>query len=204
MLASGYETQFNDSLRYWRTRFVIIPTDDLPMSSTGPLGEKLNDEEIRLLGMDKLAEHFSKVRWLPPDERGKQHPPVRFLVTDLGPTQCVHDETLMAQLDDIHAAGPLKKKMKSERDISDMSLQAIAKAMREEDGVPVKDRKWHGKTYQNCFTGSDLVAWLVREFRDVSTRDQATDWGAKLQEQGLFDHCRGAHGFLDGYVRGKN
>ena len=40
----------------------------------------------------------------------------------------------------------------------------------------------------------------MREFRDVSTREQGTEWGAKLQEQGLFDHCRGAHGFLDGWV----
>ena len=81
MLASGYENQFNESLRYWRTRFVIIPTDEPPLTSVGPLGEKLNDEEIRLLGMDKLAELFSKVRWSSPDERGKQYPPVRFLPT---------------------------------------------------------------------------------------------------------------------------
>ena len=198
MLASGYETQSNESLRYWRTRFVIIPADEAPLTSLGPLGEKLNDEEIRLLGMDKLAELFSKVRWLSSDERGKQHPPVRFLPTDLGPTQCVQDETLMSQLDEIHATGPLKKKPKSERDISETTLQVIAKAMREEDGVPMKDRRWHGRAYQNCFTGTDLVSWLVREFRDIPTREQATEWGAKLQDDGLFEHCRGAHGFLDG------
>lgn len=198
MLVSGYETQSNESLRYWRTRFVIIPTDEPPLANVGPLGEKLNEEEIRLLGMDKLAELFSKVRWLSPDERGKQHHPVHFIPTDLGPTQCVLDETLVSQLDEIHAAGPLKKKLKSERDISEMSLPAIAKAMREEDGIPMKDRRWHGKTYPSCFTGTDLVSWLIREFRDVPTREQATEWGAKLQDQGLFEHCRGAHGFLDG------
>lgn len=200
MLASGYENQFSESLRYWRTRFVVIPTDEPPLTSVGPLGEKLNDEEIRLLGMDKLAELFSKVRWLPPDEKGKQYPPVRFLPTDLGPTQCIQDETLISQLDEIHAAGPLRKKAKSERDIADMSLQNIAKAMREDDGVPMKDRRWHGKTYPSCFTGTDFVSWLVREFRDVPTREQATEWGAKLQDQGLFEHCRGTHGFLDGCV----
>jgi DEP domain-containing protein 5 len=199
MLASGYETQFNESLRYWRTRFVVIPTDEPPPSSVGPLGEKLNDEEIRLLGMDKLAELFSKVRWLPPDERNKQYAPVRFLPTDLGPTQCILDESLIAQLDDIHAAGPLRKKMKSERDIADTSLASIAKAMREEDGVTMKDRRWHGRVYANCFTGADMVNWLVREFRDVPTREVAQEWGAKLQEQGLFEHCRGMHGFLDGH-----
>lgn len=197
MLVAGYENQFNESLRYWRTRFVVIPTDEPPMANVGPMGEKLNEEEIRLLGIDKLAEMFSKVRWLPPDEKGK-HIPVRFLPTDLGPTQCILDETLVSQLDEIHATGPLRKKVQGARDITDMSLQAIARAMREEEGLPMKDRRWHGRFYANSFTGAELVAWLVREFRDVPTREQAAEWGAKLQDQGLFDHCRGAHGFLDG------
>ena len=48
MLVAGYETQFNDALRYWRTRFVVIPTDEPPMTTTGPLGEKLNEEELHI------------------------------------------------------------------------------------------------------------------------------------------------------------
>ena len=199
MLVAGYENQFIESLRYWRTRFVVIPTDEPPTLTTFG-SEKLNDEEIRLLGMDKLAEMFSKLRWVSADEKGKQFPPVRFLPTDLGPTQCLLDEGLMAQLDEIHAAGPLKKKMKSERDIAETSLPNIAKAMREDDGVPMKDRRWHGRVYPNAFTGADFVSWLVREFRDVPTREQGTEWGAKLQDQGLFEHSRGTHGFLDGCV----
>ena len=199
MLVAGYESQFSESLRYWRTRFVVIPTDEPPTLTT--IGsEKLNDEEIRLLGMDKLAELFSKARWIPLDEKNKQYPPVRFLPTDLGPTQCLLDETLMAQLDEVHAAGPLRRKTKADKLISELSLANIAKAMREEDGVPIKDRKWHGRQYSNVFTGADFVSWLVREFYDVPTREQAMEWGAKLQDQGLFEHSRGTHGFLDGYV----
>lgn len=200
MLVAGYETQFNDSIRYWRTRFVVIPTDDSPSIHTGPNGEELNDEEVRLLGIDKLAELFSKARWITPEDRGKAAPPIRFLTTDLDPAASILDDSLTSQLDEIHASGPLRKKSKNTRDIGDMSLAAIAKAMREEDGVPIKEHRWHGRRYANSFTGSDFVSWLVREFRDVSTREQGTEWGAKLQEQGLFEHCRGAHGFLDGCV----
>ena len=201
MLVAGYENQFSESLRYWRTRFLVIPSDDTPsVTSIGPAGEKLNEEEIRLLGMDKLADLFSKIRWVSPDDRGKPLPPVRFLPTDLEPVASVLDEALTARLDEIHALGPLKKKMKSEREISEMSLSTIVKAMREEDGVPIKDHRWHGTVYANSFTGSDFVSWLVREFRDISNREQAVERGAKLQEQGLFEHCRGAHGFLDGCV----
>ncbi|CCM05881.1 uncharacterized protein FIBRA_08118 [Fibroporia radiculosa] len=199
MLIAGFENQWNESIRYWRTRFVVIPTDDHPLTNVGPKGEKLSDEEVRLMGIDKLAELFTKARWCPPEDRGKPIAPVRFLTTDLGPAACIFDESLTAQLDEIHATGPLRKKVKSDRDIVDLSLSAIAKAMREEDGLPIKDHKWHGIKYANSFTGADFVSWVVREFRDVSSREQGIEWGVRLQEQGLFDHCRGTHSFLDGH-----
>ena len=150
--------------------------------------------------MEKLAEMFSRIRWQPPDERGTPLPPIRILPTDLGPAASVLDEHLMNQLDEIHSSGPLKKKMKSERDIEDMSLSAIAKAMREEDGLQIKEHRWHRQRYPDSFIGSEFVSWLVREFSDVSSRDQGAEWGIKLQKQGLFEHCRGRHGFLDGYI----
>ncbi|KAI6045628.1 hypothetical protein EDC04DRAFT_2877047 [Pisolithus marmoratus] len=191
MLVAGYEHQFNESLQCWRTKFVVIPSVDPPQVNTGPSGEKLDDEEIRLMGIDKLAEMFTKARWQFPDERGQQMTPVRFLPTTLGPVHSVMDESLMTQLDEIHAAGPLKKKMKSEREIADMPPIAIAKAMREEDGVPIKLHRWHRMSFPDSFTGFDFV--------DVSSREQGVEWGTKLLEQGLFVHCTGRHGFLDGH-----
>ncbi|KAF8559857.1 hypothetical protein OG21DRAFT_1402488 [Imleria badia] len=199
MLVAGYEHQFNESLRYWRTRFVVIPSAEEPEITSWPSGEKMDEEEIRLMGIDKLAEIFTKARWQSLDERGQQLPPVRFLPTTLGPAHSVLDESLVSQLEEIHAAGPLKKKMKSEREIADMSLSAIAKAMRDDDGVPIKLHRWHRKKYPDSFTAFDFVSWLVREFRDVSSREQGTEWGAKLLDQGLFIHCAGRHGFLDGH-----
>lgn len=200
MLVAGYEHQFNESLWYWRTRFVVIPSLEPPQLSTNAAGEKLNDEEVRLLGMDKLAEMFTRARWTATgatDERVA----VRFLPTTLGPVHSVLDESLMGQLDEIHLAGPLRKKIKSERELCEMSLGAIAKAMmREEDGVPMKLHKWHRASYPDSFTGFDFVSWLVREFRDVSSREQGAEWGTRLLEQGLFTHCKGRHGFLDGCV----
>jgi hypothetical protein len=38
LLIAGYEQQVNESLRYWRTRFVVIPTLE-PPTYTGSLGE---------------------------------------------------------------------------------------------------------------------------------------------------------------------
>ena len=205
MLIAGYENQLHESLRYWRTRFIVIPSTDSPPTNIGPTGEKLDDEEIRLVGMDKLAELFSRVRWQAPDGSpgtGTQtQPMVRFLPTDLGPAPCVLDEALMNRLDEIHALGPLRKNMKSEKEISQMNLSAIAKAMREDPvSLPIKDYRWHGRIHTDAFTGSDFVNWLVKEFRDISSKDQAVEVGGRLQAQGLFDHARRTHGFLDGQV----
>jgi DEP domain-containing protein 5 len=197
MLVAGYEHQFNESLKYWRTRFIVIPVDVPSTTNVAPPGESLNDEEIRLLGMDKLAEMFSKVRWQNSESWQNSLPPVRFLPTDLDPASCVQDETIVAQLEQIHAAGPLRKKIQ-ERYIGEMSLHAIAKAMREDDAVTIKEHRWHGRRYPDSFTGWDFVSWLVREFTDVSSREQGAEWGVQLQQKGLFTHSRGLHGFLDG------
>lgn len=200
MLVAGYGHDFSESLHYWRTRFIVIPTKEPPTINTGPNGERLNDEEIRILGIEKLAETFTKLRWPYPDERNSNQPPlaVRLLHTTLDPVASILDQGLMDQLDQIHAQGPLKKKVKSEREIGDMAPSAIVKAMNEEDGVPIKHYHWHQSRYPNSFIGSDFVSWLVREFNDVSSRAQAVEWGVTLLEQGLFEHCRGHHGFLDG------
>lgn len=202
MLVAGYEQQFNESLRYWRTRFVVIPTGEVLQDELGPFGEKLNDEEARIVGIEKLAEQFSKLRVQNGDYTTDSivAPPVRFLPTTLTPAISVLDEGLMEQLDQIHAAGPLRKKMNSEREIGDMSLGTIAKAMHETDGVPIKHYQWHHSHYSNTFTGFDFVSWLVREFNDVSSRTEGVEMGVKLLEQGLFDHVRGHHNFLDGFV----
>ncbi|TFK72729.1 hypothetical protein BDN72DRAFT_957080 [Pluteus cervinus] len=204
MLVAGYEHHFNESLRYWRTRFIVIPTTEPPQINLGPSGEVLNDEEMRILGIEKLAEQFSKLRWLSPDDKAAlaingPPPPVRLLPTTLDPAASVMDESLLEQLDTIHAAGPLRKKMKSEKEIGELPLNYVAKAMREEGGVPIKYNQWHRSQYPNSFTGYDFVSWVVREFRDISSRAQGVECGAKLLDQGLFEHCRGQHGFLDGH-----
>ncbi|KEP52401.1 vacuolar membrane-associated protein IML1 [Rhizoctonia solani 123E] len=200
-LVAGYERDLSDALRYWRTRYLVIPSEDSPPApfrgSTGE-GETLDEEEIRLLGVtERLAELFSRARWLRPDETDL--PPPRFVETTLDPAVCVLDDSLMTQIEELHARGPLKKKRLSERVLEEMSLGSIARAMREENGVPIKEHKWHGIQYPDSFTGREFVSWLVREFKDVSTREQGIEHGNRLLSAGLFEHCRGTHGLLDGH-----
>ncbi|KAF8230228.1 hypothetical protein L208DRAFT_1378580 [Tricholoma matsutake] len=97
----------------------------------------------------------------------------------------VLDASLMDQLEQLNATA-LCKKMKSEREIGEMMLAAIAKAMPEDDDVPIKNYQWHHSQYPNSFIGYDFMSWLVREFWDMSTQLQGVEWGVKLLKQGLF------------------
>jgi DEP domain-containing protein 5 len=197
MLVAGYEHQFNESLRYWRTRFIVIPTAGPPNITTGANGEPLSEEEIRIHGIEKLADIFTKLRWVPPEDRSLTAP-VKFVHTTLSPVASVLDELVLTELDRVHAAGPLKKNMQSNREIAGMSLVDVARAMRESDGITIKTNVWLQRSYYDSFTGTDFVNWLLREFKDVSNRPQATELGVRFLEQGLFIHCKGSHGFLDG------
>ncbi|KAI3645941.1 hypothetical protein MP228_008869 [Amoeboaphelidium protococcarum] len=65
-VVSGYQEEFTDSLRHWRSRFVLIPLDtisDTAKSQLNPKNEVLTDEELRLAGFMKFIEVFHKARW---------------------------------------------------------------------------------------------------------------------------------------------
>lgn len=200
MLAFGYEQNFSESLRYWRTRFIIIPTEETPEPRVPRGGKVLSDEETRLNGMEKLAEHFTKSRWLKYGETLESYTPVKFLPTTLDAVASVNDEVLMAKLDEIHQAGSLKKKANNNRSIETTAgdLMALANLMRQPGGVPIRDNQWHNVLHRDSFTGEEFVSWLLREFNDVSTREQGSEWGSRLEKKGFLTHCRGYHSFLDG------
>src|SRR5271154_2920296 len=99
MLISGYEKRLSDPLRYWRTRFIVIPTAERPQITVGPQGEPLNDEEIRIFGIERLAELFTKLRWIPPGEESVVPSPIRFLHTTLSPVASVLDDSIVSQLE---------------------------------------------------------------------------------------------------------
>ncbi|KAF8230989.1 hypothetical protein L208DRAFT_1378316 [Tricholoma matsutake] len=132
-----------------------------PTSTIGPSGEKHNDEEMRILGIKKLSDQLTRLHRQQAEDR-TNHPAMSVL-----------DASLMDQLEQLNAAA-LCKKMKSEREIGEMTLAVIAKAMPEDDDVPIKNYQWHHSQYPNSFIGYDFVSWL------------GVEWGVKLLEQGLF------------------
>jgi hypothetical protein len=66
--------------------------------------------------------------------------------------------------------------------------------------VDVRDRKYHMKTYPNCFIGSEAVDALL-EAGLAESRAQAVELGRQFQKYlGLFHHVLNVHVFKDKYL----
>ena len=83
------------------------------------------------------------------------------------------------------------------------------------EGIEIKNRKYHMKTFKNCFIGSEAVTWLV-DNQWVPNRQEAVLLGNFLlktyaqstkshpfltnNSSGLICHVTKAHSFADKYL----
>ncbi|SLM34016.1 Winged helix-turn-helix DNA-binding domain [Lasallia pustulata] len=213
---AGHEEQqagrFAEHLRFWRARFVLIPVDP-PSSARRPLQtlNEDNEEEIRLEGIRKLTQVWQRYRYIPPDERRFQAPlwtrrdtnPLDIIYQTRNPSSIIateldrFDSTLLAEND----LGGRPVKLLPDTELyqrSNLNLASLAQTIQGDRGVRLMDRRWHWRLHYNCFIGSDLTTWLLMNFKDVDTREEAIDLGNELMKGGLFQHVEKRHNFRDG------
>lgn len=219
------EESFTESTRYWRTRFVVVPSEGSPQILRGPSGEELSDEEVRLAGMDRLADLFNRARWRPRNnnvngkrtggQREQARPQsnstlLRFIPTSLDPAISLKDVDFMHQ---IRAAHDAEKKEYESRKQGQGTKGRIRRPLAETDkatlvhdmysdnefGLKINDRLWNKVLYRNAFSGHDFVTWLCQEYIDIPSRDAAVEWGQRLLKEGFLQHVHDYHGFLDGH-----
>jgi hypothetical protein len=77
-----------------------------------------------------------------------------------------------------------------------IALDDLVKQMWALGGLAVAPRSYHGKTYDDCFVGSEAVDWIVR--RTALSREEAVTLGQQLVDLGLAHHVVDAHPFKDG------
>jgi hypothetical protein len=185
-LISGAEDQFTDSLRYWRTRFILIPSDRPPVSSQGPIGEIFSEQEVYINGATRLLELISKHRWKGGNE-DLNSGPLKLLPTWLAPSACVTDTLLMQDLQALQSGSPSQSKcIETQGEIGQSTLSDIANAMRDpKNGLRISDRWWQKTFHPDTFQGDDFVTWLLDAYGGIKSRESATDWGRKLMDQGL-------------------
>lgn len=200
------------ALRFWRARFVLIPVEP-PASARRPApaeGEE-NEEEIHLRGIRALTQMWQKARYVPPDERRPAHNrlstmkrkdrnPLRINVETLNPSELVATELdkLIAaeETGEVQTTQLLPEEEQFDRD--SFSLAKLAQALQGDKGIEIKTRRWHLRLHYSCFMGEDLTNWLVHNFKNIDTREEAVELGNELMKDDLFEHVQGRHNFKDG------
>ncbi|KAF9434081.1 vacuolar membrane-associated protein iml1 [Entomortierella beljakovae] len=206
-LVSGYQEGLTEELLYWRARFILIPVEHFSMNNFPSLaGEQLDEEEMRLVGFQRFLDLFQKARYVDSkndksaasrkQESTVKVQPVTCSVASWGFTELARMENESPSVPSSSvsvAPEPEKLGRKSK-------LQTIATAIQNPlTGIKFQNRRWHKEVHTNAFPGNDVVDWLICNFVDIDTREEATEFGKSLFERGLFVHCLGKHHFMDGH-----
>ncbi|KAK9248507.1 hypothetical protein V1506DRAFT_529151 [Lipomyces tetrasporus] len=202
-----------DPSRFYRSRFVLIPTElqssrslQLQLRPPELAVDKMNPEEIRLDGLRKLNLMFYRSKYIPPEERRRDRerksaniPELKFYTGDLSAfiTQLV-ESVGEDEKDGLRKKDSLIVKA-SERFDRSIKLTVLGQAMQSERGIRLVDRRWHWKLHQHCFVGSEFVRWLLDNFKDIDTTEEAVEYGNELMQAELFHHVEHRHSFLDGH-----
>ncbi|KAF4983066.1 hypothetical protein FZEAL_1434 [Fusarium zealandicum] len=223
---AGHHDEMMESLRFWRARFILIPVlpKNVPVPKTqGPD----NAEEVRIEGIKRLAQSWQKYRYLPPSER-RYHSVGHRRRRDPNPLDIIYkteDSSLVIAAEvetlplieglegfsrKIHIVSSKERFKKS-----NLNMSLLADAMQqpvENGGVRLQNRRWHLRLHYACFIGSDMVTWLLDNFEDLETREDAEALGNALmvpdepksattkndKDKGIFVHVEKRHQFRDG------
>ncbi|KAK5808903.1 hypothetical protein F5H01DRAFT_296867, partial [Linnemannia elongata] len=207
-LVSGYQDELTEELMYWRARFILIPMEHVVTNNlTNVAGEVLDDEEIRLAGFQKFLDLFQRARFVDPDGESsptssrKQDQFVKvqlitcsfaaWALSELSKKEHENGQSSTSNIPTISEPEKLNRNSK---------IQVIATAIQNPlTGIKLQDRRWHLRVYNSVFLGNEVVDWLIHHFVDIDTREEATEFGKKLFDKGLFIHCLGKHHFMDGH-----
>ncbi len=81
-------------------------------------------------------------------------------------------------------------------DVDRINLAATHRLLASSQGVQVRDRLYHGKTYPACFVGTDAVDWVCKQFK--LRRHNAETLLNRLHAFNLIEHVKQEHVVKDG------
>lgn len=196
-------------LGFWRTRFVLIPVQ-IPTNARRPIPSynEDNEEEVHLLGIYQLTQIWQKHRYIPPEEKRlqasahkkREQNPLNILYQTSDPSVVVAAELDKLLVDDPTLDNPPAQLLPESElfERSSISMSLLAQAIQGEKGVRMMDRRWHWRLHYNCFIGLELTTWIVQNFRDVDSREEAVSFGNEMMKLGLCHHVQRRHNFRDG------
>ncbi|SCU80666.1 LANO_0B00826g1_1 [Lachancea nothofagi CBS 11611] len=207
MLAGYGDSVIEKNKKQFRSKFVILPSDvpENTFSSTiNGRSETLSAEEIRLEGLRRLISSIYRTRL----KNGRDKLPRSSRKEEIAPEILFYTGSLFSFIDEqaeiLKSTGNTRSDtifVKDEDSLSkDVDIVDLAYDMQYgKNHLRLVNRKWHWKKHNNCFLGLELVNWLIENFSDIDTRDDAVAYGQELMGRGLFVHVENRHGFLDGH-----
>ncbi|KAI1330946.1 hypothetical protein F5Y16DRAFT_408392 [Xylariaceae sp. FL0255] len=228
---AGHTDEMTESLRFWRARFVLIPM--YPRCSAMPQTRNEDDvEEVRLEGIKKLAQMWQRYRYLSPSERHFQSTGARK--RDPNPLDIIYktddaSTVIAAEMETLplfeNVENTPRKSLVSNKERfskSNFNVATLAEAIQQPiaaGGVRMQTRRWHFRLHYHCFIGSDMTTWLLDNFEDLESREEAIELGNSLmvydddrskdrdkelrdtkkdRDRGIFVHVEKRHNFRDG------
>jgi hypothetical protein len=190
---AGQFDEMTENLRFWRTRFVLIPMSPRASSTTKThVGD--DEEEVRLEGIKRLAQAWQRHRFLPPSERHFQSAGRKW--RDPNPLDIVYKTedssvVIAAEMETLpffeNLETPSRKNQlvsnKERFSKSNFKISTLVDAIQqpvENGGIRVQNRRWHLRLHYNCFIGSDMTTWLLDTFDDLESREEAVELGNSL------------------------
>ncbi|KAH0597301.1 hypothetical protein MHUMG1_04678 [Metarhizium humberi] len=187
---AGHYDQMMDSLRFWRARFVLIP-----LGPKHPLIQRVqtsdNPEELRIEGIKRLCQIWQKHRYMAPSDRrfqptAKRRSPLDIVYKTEDPSVVIAAEVetlpILENLEGPHRKGGLVTR-KERFQKGNLNLATLAEAMQqpvENGGVPLRNRRWHLRLHNAAFIGSDMTTWILDNFEDLDSREEAEELGNAL------------------------
>ncbi|KAH6685734.1 vacuolar membrane-associated protein iml-1 [Plectosphaerella plurivora] len=188
---AGHNDELTENLRFWRARFVLIPM--LPRNTSVPRNQAGDNPE-----------EWQKYRYTTSSKTSRDPNPLDIVYK-------TEDASLVIAAEEGYRKGQL----------ANLNIAALAEAIQqpvENGGVKFQNRRWHLRLHYNCFIGSDMTTWLMDNFEDLETREDAEQLGNMLmvtklersdssdreemtkkdKDRGLFVHVEKRHPFRDG------
>ncbi|CAJ2514075.1 Uu.00g021940.m01.CDS01 [Anthostomella pinea] len=228
---AGHTDEMTENLRFWRTRFVLIPMYARTSSAVPAPHNEDDEEEVRLEGIKRLAQNWQRHRYMSPSERHFQSAGARkrdpnpldiiYKTEDSSVVIAAEMETLplFENVEATHRKGLVSDKERFSK--SNFNVAALAEAIQqpvEAGGIRMQTRRWHFRLHYHCFIGSDMTTWLLDNFEDLGSREEAVELGntlmvyddnkskekdtskdsKKARDRGIFVHVEKRHNFRDG------
>lgn len=183
----------------FRAKFVLLPAEVPPNTFSLVINgknETLTPEELRLEGLRRVISSITRARVRTEQEKKIKaeeiQPEVTFYTGSLFDFLKEQHNSL-ARTESLFIKGSrlLNKEIEIPKLIQELQYGP--------NKIRLTTRKWHWKKHRNSFLGSEMVNWLIQNFSDIHTREEAIEYGQNLMAKKIFVHVLNKHSFLDGH-----